>query len=105
MEFREQLAVDAAVFLNPSEFAESVNWNGQVVAAEVSDIEEGLDGSGREDGRDGVVIEARSWTLQAGAVPMPKAFTVVTVDGVDWEIPKIEQDCGFITVHGWRERG
>ena len=86
MNFKDQMAADAAVFFNADEFGEAATYNGVAVTV-VPEIGAsmqtgtGLDSAGNSD-------RASFWVL-ASEVPAPKETDKIIYSGVTWTVYKL----------------
>lgn len=105
MTLKYQMAEDLLrVFLNPDDFGQEVDLDGRRVLAIVKDEGEGHDTDGTiEVRRPGVLVRVVSLYVRAADVDRPKPGRVLTLDGVQWTVSRVEDQDGMLAVQLWRE--
>lgn len=97
--FTEQLAIDAAVFLNPDEFGEEHVIDGVTIVCVVDDS-----GTAQFSGADGALyladltLIARTSDLAAMPHGMPKADRTLTVGEKSYMVLHVADEMGMATV-------
>lgn len=83
MNFKEQMAADAAIFFNQNEFAEPVKYNGKSIFV-IPEIGEGFN-RGQPDPRRGMAF----FDVQKVDISDPKTGDVILYDNKEWEFAEI----------------
>ncbi len=105
MGLKDQMANDLlTVFLNPDDFAELVEFEGRRILAVIQDEGEGHDTDGTiEVRRPGVLIRVATIHVRAADVDRPKPGRIVSLDGVQWTVSRVQDQAGLLAVQVWRE--
>ena len=96
--FKDQIAMDVAVFVNPDEFGEERTVDGVRIVAVFSDGQRdyaGADGAFRVDT---FVMQARTSDLQSLPQGMPRVGRTLVVDGRSYMVSSVRGEGGMTTV-------
>ena len=83
MNFKEQIAADAAIFFNQNEFAEPATYNGKAIFV-IPEIGEGQNRGEPDQRRDMAYFE-----ILKTDISYPKQGDVLVHDGIEWEFAEI----------------
>jgi hypothetical protein len=104
MTFKDDLADDMRVYLNPHEFADLVTLQGRRVLALLSKDSELALSEWRKRMQEppGVGVELLTLSVVTSDVERLYANDVVTLDGVEWTVLSTAEDAGLRTIHLYR---
>ncbi len=100
--FKDQLAADAAIFTNPEEFGDLVEFDGtEDIPASVEDVE--FDAA--KHGYDGYSIERkRMFVAEADLPVLPVPEQYPTLNGESWRVGSVITDDGMVEINLERNR-